>query len=222
MSFKNHVFFVSRQCYWGMEPDEQNVVEVAQGGLDYSNADMLCSVYDGEGEEYTGMVAAVEAAIKIAAWWRKDDPQLTIQVATGNTGGMTIPFEGEPDTGKILEEAKEFDAKLPHCPQCAEIAKLEWHHELSEEEKFCSENCCNLSLEWYQMEDAVCRVSEAMSESHVSDSDLMEITRYHANVKKTDAYDEQPENERSDWLIRDVLSWHDLDELLQEIEDTGK
>ncbi len=216
MSFKKHVFFVSRQCYWGVEPEDQNVVEVAQGGLDYSNADMIVASYPGEGEEYIGMVAAVTAAIKIAALWRAESNH-TIQVATGNTGGNTIPFEGQPDTDKLLEEAREFDENLPHCPQCAEIGELIWFHELSEDERFCSENCSNLSLEWYQKENAVSRVEEAMAENGVDDRDLILIARM-----QPDEYYSQPEDERSDWLIRDVLSWHGLDELIKEIEDTGK
>lgn len=45
-------WFVSRQDYWGEE--NPLAVEIAAGGLNYANADMLCVAYArlGEGEEY--------------------------------------------------------------------------------------------------------------------------------------------------------------------------
>jgi hypothetical protein len=37
-------YFVSRQCYWGVEPDDANTVEIAMGGCDYANPAFVKSV----------------------------------------------------------------------------------------------------------------------------------------------------------------------------------
>ena len=68
------MYFVSRQCYWGVEPDEQNVVEIASGGRDYSNPDMLVEKYAGEGQEYSDPREALEVALSIAKQWKQDKP----------------------------------------------------------------------------------------------------------------------------------------------------
>ena len=93
------LFFVSRQSYW---PDGQLTVEIAGGGLDYANPDMLVEEYKhlGEGKEFDDPVEATEAAIEIARAWRRDAPGKCIGVASGYTGGCTIPFE--PSTQKDL------------------------------------------------------------------------------------------------------------------------
>lgn len=93
-------WFVSRQCYWGVE--EPYVVEIATGGLDYANPDMLVAKYKGEGEEYDDPEEAVEAALEIAQAWKEDQPQLNIQVAAGCTMGFTMPFE--PSGEEALRE----------------------------------------------------------------------------------------------------------------------
>ena len=102
-------FFVSRQSYW---PEGQLTVEIAGGGLDYANPDMLVEKYKhlGEGQEFDDPVEAAEAAIAVAQAWRKDAPGKKICVAYGYTGGFTMPFE--PSTQKdVMAWARETKAK---------------------------------------------------------------------------------------------------------------
>lgn len=94
-------FFVSRQSYWGADPDERYVVEIADGGRDYANPDMLCAKYPGEGREYEDAPEALSAAYKIAARWRADEPSKQIGIARGHTLGFTSPFE--PSSVEELE-----------------------------------------------------------------------------------------------------------------------
>lgn len=218
---QKHLFFVSRQCYWGVDPSEQNVVEVAQGGLDYANADMLCVAYPklDEGETFKGMTPAVEAAIKIAEAWKKDKPELEIHVAAGSTMGFTMPFVGgdhPDDTQKLLEEAKEFDEKLPKCPVCGEIDELTWS--LVDDaigEKFCSEECCWKAEYANAAEERVCELEEASAD--LSMDDLIEIANLSQSQKTEMA--NLPEDERRDWVIREMERCYDQTQLLEEIED---
>ncbi len=121
MSLNIHEFTVSRQsrCFTG-----EQVVEISQGGIDYTNADALCAKYEGEFETFTGMKPAVEAGIAIAKAWSADSTD-TIHIGVGCTGGYSMPFEEKPATednfSALLESADEFDAKLPRCGQCGEI-----------------------------------------------------------------------------------------------------
>src|SRR3990172_8947087 len=113
------LWFVSRQRYW---PDGENVVEIAYGGQDYANPDMLSPIFDGECEEYFDPREAVERAIKIAGFWKESEPMLEIGIARGYTGGMTMPFTpSDIDSLKIW--AQETYESLPHCCGCGEILK---------------------------------------------------------------------------------------------------
>lgn len=80
-------WFVRRQMYW---PDGQLCVEIAAGGLDYSNPDMLVEKYQGagEGQEYEDPEEAAEAAIEIHKLWSRDCPDEEIHIAHGFTGGL--------------------------------------------------------------------------------------------------------------------------------------
>lgn len=140
-------YYVSRQCYWGMDSEDANTVEIAHGGLDYANPDMLCSKYAGEGETYADPVKAVEAAIEIAAAWKSDCPSLTINIAHGFTGGNTMPFEAST-TEDLLTWAKEAREKLKKCDQCGELIENDpWHlTDYPEDGEFCSENCADNHL----------------------------------------------------------------------------
>lgn len=115
-------FTVTRQSRWD---DGVQIVEINQGSLDYANPDMLCSKYPDEGQTFTGMVPAVEAAISIAKAWQKDEPNEEIFIASGFTHGATVSFEEEPadeETFKqFLKDAREFDEKLPCCAHCGEL-----------------------------------------------------------------------------------------------------
>lgn len=131
-------WFVSRQCYWGVE--DPNVVEIAGGGLDYANPDMLVEKYPGEGEEYTDPRKAAEVALAIAAAWKKDNPDMTIGVAHGNTGGYTMPFEpgGEKELKAWAE--KQYES-LPRCEQCGGLMGDEEYFDSFDEPTLCSERC---------------------------------------------------------------------------------
>lgn len=148
----NSIFCVTRQHYWA---DGRHIVEIAQGGLDYTNADMLQPHYSGEGIEYKCLSDAVEAGIKIALAWKKDEPDEVIEIGIGNTHGMGLDIEGEEVTGendeelfvKLRQEAKDFDDKLPKCARCGEIREESYgndetrHFGGDEAHPFCSEFC---------------------------------------------------------------------------------
>jgi hypothetical protein len=136
-------FFVSRQIYWGVEPEDSHTVEIAQGGRDYANPDMLVPKYAGEGEEYTDPIKAVEAALEIAEQWRKACPDKTINIAHGCTGGNTLPFEGD-EVARLKAWAQKLHESLPRCAKCGEILDEKETYTLLDdpfEDKFCSEHC---------------------------------------------------------------------------------
>ena len=218
---QKHLFFVSRQCYWGVDPSERNVVEVAQGGCDYANADMLVIEHSnlGEGETFKGMTPAVEAAIKVAEAWKKEQPELTISVVAGCTMGFTMPFVGTDhagDTQKLLEEAKEFDEKLPKCSICGEIDELTYF--LVDDpmgEKYCSSNCAERAQEHIQREDNIFRLEEASTD--LSLDDLIEIAVLSPKEKAEMA--NLPEDEHRDYVIRNMERCWDVEQTLEEIEE---
>lgn len=137
-------FFLSRQSYW---PTGDYVVEIAGGGLDYANADMLVEVYPnlGEGQEYTDPREAVKAALSIRDAWALDtaDP---VRVECGYTGGWTVPFEEEPTDDELKEWAKKQLDALEKCGECGEILGDEkFFHALDPEARFCSMNCADVA-----------------------------------------------------------------------------
>ncbi len=159
---KAEKWFVSRQRNW---PDGDLVVEIAAGGLDYSNPGMLVSKYSGEGQEYTDPREAVEAAIKIATAWRKDAPKEEIGIAHGSTGGWTMPFEGEPLTDETFKELREWaDAAWESQPKCDVCGGLrEETYTLTEDPEaghFCSENCADKQQRFLAEENVKFTVGE--------------------------------------------------------------
>ena len=131
-------WFVSRQSYCGVE--DPNVVEIAGGGLDYSNPDMLVEKYPGEGKEYTDPREAVKVALTIATAWKKDEPDITIGVAYGYTAGYTMPFM--PGSEKELKDwAEETYTALPRCIQCEELMGEEEYLDILDKPTLCSERC---------------------------------------------------------------------------------
>jgi len=143
------MWFVSRQCYWGVDPDEAHVVEIAAGGLDYANPDMLVEKYAGEGQEYEDPREAVEAAIEIAKLWKSDNPKLNIGIAHGFTGGCTMPFEAS-EIKDLRKWAQEAYNNLPKCDRCGEILKKNSTYFLVDDPdagSFCSESCAEGSQE---------------------------------------------------------------------------
>lgn len=144
-------FFVSRQQYWGVEEEEGTVVEVAYGGLDYANPDMLTTRWRelGEGKEFTDPREAVEAAIQVCDAWRKAGCPLA-KVAMGSTGGCTIPFEPK-EYDEARARAVEIFEKLPKCAECGETLGSETftHEFVMDDELFCSGNCAEKNY-WSQ------------------------------------------------------------------------
>ena len=112
-------WFVSRQCYWGSDEEDQYAVEIAYGGQDYANPDMLVPKYAGEGEEYHDPRAALTAARSILAAWVVVEPLAHIEV--GATGGNTIPFEDHPSDEEL--DAWAQSGGIP-CPSATTAAKL--------------------------------------------------------------------------------------------------
>lgn len=146
-------FTVTRQCRW---QDGKSIVEVSQGGLDFTNPDALCKKYPGEFDTFSGKVAAVEAAIAIAKRWKADQPNEEICIATGCTHGMTMAFDEQPISDEVfaalLEDAKQFDEELPKCERCGEILSGQTYGNeftimMDNEYPFCSENCANVAWE---------------------------------------------------------------------------
>ena len=133
------VYFVSRQMYWY---SGEQCVEVAQGGLDYANADMLVAKYQGEGREYQDPREAVAIAIDICKAWRKDLRSSKPYVSIGATGGFTIEFERKTFK-ECIKRANEVFEKLEKCAHCGDILGKNTysHDECFDDEKFCSENC---------------------------------------------------------------------------------
>lgn len=93
-------YFVSRQMYW---PFGDKVIEIAEGGVDYANPDMLVVGFPelGEGVEYDDPREALEAAFRIRDAW----PGSRIEV--GCTHGYTMPFEEHPSDEELREWAKD-------------------------------------------------------------------------------------------------------------------
>ena len=142
-----NLFVVTRQCYYY---SSENIVEIAQGGRDYSGSDALSGKYPGEFEEFIDLREAVEVAIDICRKWRKDGKK-TAKVALGFNHGMCMEFE--PTTFKdIIKTAKKWHDKQEKCPCCGEVIDPDNHYTLSYEydmgDKYCSEYCCEKEIEY--------------------------------------------------------------------------
>ena len=80
---------VTRQYQW---PNGNSVVEISEGGIDYTNPDALAGKYLGEFEEFADPRKAVETAIEICRSWRRDGEKKAY-IGIGATGGYTLPFD---------------------------------------------------------------------------------------------------------------------------------
>ena len=163
MRSKNiYKYFVSRQIYYGIDlEDGQMTVEVAKGGLDYANADMLVSVYRGEGEEYDDPREAAKVAISICEQWKNEQPYVAefIGVAHGFTLGYSFPFE-HVTFDELIEWANIEYESLPKCARCDEVFDPEHGYSLmwQDEYVYCSDYCCdkvNEEIEILNMLDIV-------------------------------------------------------------------
>lgn len=141
-------YFLSRQCYW---PTGDCVVEIAGGGVDYANPDMLADTPDyrynklGDMLETQDPREALQAAIAIRDEWRKhtDEP---VRIECGFTHGFTMPFEEEPTDEELHAWAKKAWENTPKCAKCGDpLEEDDWFYipELGEEVKLCSSYCAD-------------------------------------------------------------------------------
>lgn len=141
-------FTVTRQHRWH---DGYKIVEVSQGGIDYANPDALVKKWQGEFQEYTGMTAAVEAAIGIAKAWQETTTD-QIFIGVGATHGTTMDFDAltlnDETFDLLLDKAEKFDENLPKCDHCGDILTGETYgHEFTDDHPFCSEHCAEMSYD---------------------------------------------------------------------------
>jgi hypothetical protein len=157
------MFFVSRQQYWGVPAKEGTVVEIASGGSDYANPNMLVEKWRhlGEGKEFKDPREAVEAAINVAKAWRASGKK-NVRIAYGSTGGFTMPFE--PSTIKQAHAwAEKTYEKMPKCDQCGGVLpsnKRSRYKSWETGAEFCSERCAERAAEWDEEESR--RIQEEM------------------------------------------------------------
>lgn len=151
---KGTKFFVSRQKYFGEPEEDGTIVEIAEGGQDYANADMLVPKWKhlGEGKEFYDPCEAVNAAIAICEEWKRTNPHA--KVAMGATGGFSMPFSHESyDT--LQERAEKLRETLPRCDGCGGLIQDETytHESAQHDETFCSESCAEKDYESHQNAD---------------------------------------------------------------------
>lgn len=144
-------YFVSRQRYWH---GGDQVVEIAEGGLQYANPDMLTDgkgIYRKLGSRcvYDDPTEALDAAIRVRDEWLKhtDEP---VRIEAGFTWGFTCPFNEHPSDEALREWAAEVKQKLhddaPKCEMCGDpIFTEDWWYipALGTDIRFCSEYCCD-------------------------------------------------------------------------------
>lgn len=141
------MYFVSRQNYWGVEEDNQYVVEIAFGGRDYANPDMLVPKWGdlGEGQEFDDPRAAATAAIAIWQKWVKEEP--LAKIGHGATLGYTMPFEPS-DIEEVIKWSEFEYSSLDKCANCYSILPEDhWFHYYDIDIKYCSENCAMSAYE---------------------------------------------------------------------------
>ncbi len=140
------LWFVSRQSYW---PDGEKIVEIAFGGRDYANADMLVEEWPklGEGETFDDPRKAVEAAIAICREWRKQ--KVRCAIAHGYTAGYTMPFE-EGTFKEALAWAEVTWEKLEKCDCGCEtpLGSTTWSANDWDGMKYATERCAERAAEY--------------------------------------------------------------------------
>lgn len=139
-------WFVSRQCYWGVGPEDCSVVEIAVGGLDYTNPDMLVDRWAklGEGQEYTDPREALKAAKLIRDAWKTAESDDMVHIEVGATGGYTMPFAEHPTDEQLDQWALAAWNVAPKCDRCGEPLSDEgFFTSAFSDDKFCSDNCAD-------------------------------------------------------------------------------
>jgi len=171
------MYTVTRQIQW---PNGDPMVEVSEGGIDYTNPDALVANYPGEFQEFQDPREAVETAINICRSWRKDGQQ-DAKVGVGATGGYTMPFDGSTFK-EAVDWAKEVWEKLEKCPTCDRITEdlQEWwsagewigdeFYAYDNGDKYCSEYCAEKASVWL-VECSVCGVLCNVKTAHLNQED---------------------------------------------------
>jgi len=166
------VWFVSRQIYWGVDEEDSRCVEIAYGGSDYANSDMLVKQYEGEGVEYNDPRAALNAATAIRDAWIADcNKDTVIRIDHGFTGGSTMPFLDTRTDEELFQWAENEYAELPKCDECGEVRSKDDYYRFYDDEpdgKYCDEACANKALEDWQRNQVPCPVCEG--EKYIEDS----------------------------------------------------
>lgn len=142
-------FYVTRQRSW---PDGTLYVEVESGGADSSSPGMLVAKYPGEMREYDNPQDAAKAAIEIRRLWQADEPDESILIAMGTTGGgLVVQDPADYSDRHVMEWADRALDDMEQCPHCGErVEELEWANPNSEwsGDKFCSERCAERAQEF--------------------------------------------------------------------------
>lgn len=141
------MYVVTRQCQW---PEGTKVVEISQGGIDYTNPGAYSAMWRGEFDEIQDPREAVETGIGIAKAWKKHLIEIgkpeRIYIAIGYTGGNTSPFEGQSLTNKSLKQlrdlAERLYVKMPKCDQCGDLLPDDKHERYGSAD-FGEYNCCS-------------------------------------------------------------------------------
>ena len=150
-------WFVSRQKYWH---SGDCVVEIAAGGLEYSNPDMLSDLPDhtygklGDMLETMDPREALAAAIAIRDEWRQhtDEP---VRIETGFTHGCTIPFEEEPTDEQLHKWAEKAWENTLKCDSCGDALPEKDYYivpEWGDDLRYCQEYCADSAYQTAQKE----------------------------------------------------------------------
>ena len=142
-----NLWVVTRQHYYY---GGNKVVEIAQGGRDYSGSDALGSKYKGEFEEFTDIREAVETAIQILKAWRADAKTRNIHLSLGCNQGMGMELD-EIGIRAARKAAKAIYAEAPKCDVCSGLmGKERYQTDLTDDDMdICSEYCAEKIIEQY-------------------------------------------------------------------------
>ena len=150
-------YYVCRQWYYYTN---EMMVEITEGGLDYSGPDQLVEQYPGEGETYDKPQSAALAALKIQKLWQDHVTDREIFVCVRSETAGYLGLEGDPMTpGEVARWAREAWQALPRCAHCNGVmpsTRERWGNDFTifeeNEYPFCSEYCADEDY-YFLMED---------------------------------------------------------------------
>jgi len=130
-------YTITRQIQW---PEGIPVVEISEGGIDYTNPDALYGKYPGEFDTFMDPREAVETAIRICRAWRQDGKK-NAKIGIGATMGMTIPFESCKFNDAKVWAKKTYEI-LSKCSYCGGILSEKYFTCFYDSDSwYCSEQC---------------------------------------------------------------------------------